>query len=55
LHFVYDNFVKQHKTLRVTPSMAAGLTKRFMNSEDIANLVVEEAPKKRVSYKKMAG
>ncbi len=52
LHFVYYNFVRQHKTLRVTPAMAAGLTKRFMSLEDIANLVVEEAPKKRGSYKK---
>jgi hypothetical protein len=25
LHFVYYNFVKQHKTLRTTPAMAAGL------------------------------
>lgn len=35
LHFVYYNWVKQHKILRVTPAMAAGLTKRFMNIEDI--------------------
>lgn len=47
LHFVYYNFVKQHKTLRVTPAMAAGITKRFMSIEDIVNLVVEEAPKKK--------
>lgn len=52
LHFVYYNFVKQHKTLRVTPAMAAGLTKRFMSLEDIANLVPDGAPKKRGSYKK---
>lgn len=32
LHFVYYNFVKQHNTLRVTPAMAADLTKRFMPS-----------------------
>jgi IS1 family transposase len=38
LHFVYYNFVKQHKTLRITPAMAAGLTKRFMSFEDIVNL-----------------
>jgi IS1 family transposase len=52
LHFVYYNFVKQHKTLRVTPAMAAGLTTKFMTLEDIANLVPEEAPKKRGAYKK---
>lgn len=52
LHFMYYNWVKQHKTLRVTPAMAAGLTKRFMSIEDIANLVRIEAPKTRGSYKK---
>lgn len=52
LHFVYYNFVKQHKTLRVTPAMAAGITKRFMSIEDIANLIPVEAPKKRGSYKR---
>lgn len=38
LHFVYYNFVKQHKTLRIAPAMAAGLTKRFMSIEDIVRL-----------------
>jgi len=52
LHFVYYNFVKQHKTLRVTPAMAAGLTKRFMSIEDIVKLVPDEAPKARGNYKK---
>lgn len=52
LHFVYYNFVKQHKSLRITPAMAAGITKRFMTLEDIANLVEIEAPTKRGSYKK---
>jgi IS1 family transposase len=37
-HFVYYNFVKLHKTLNVTPAMAAGLTKRFMSIEDIVRL-----------------
>jgi ERCC4-related helicase len=31
--------------------MAAGLTKRFMSLEDIANLIPDEAHKKRGSYK----
>ncbi len=52
LHFVYYNFVKLHKSLRITPAMAAGLTKRFMTLEDIANLVTIEAPKTRGKYKK---
>jgi len=52
LHFVYYNFVKQHKTLRVTPAMAAGLKKKFMNIEDIVNLVAEEALKKEALTKR---
>lgn len=51
LHFVHYNFVKLHKSLRITPAMAAGITKRFMSIEDIANLVVVPAPKKRGKYK----
>jgi IS1 family transposase len=46
LHFVYYNFVKQHKTLRVSPAMAAGLTKRFMSLEDIVNLTDQFQEKK---------
>ena len=29
LHFVYYDFVKQHKTLRTTAAMVAGLNERF--------------------------
>lgn len=38
LHFVYYNFVKIHKTLRVPPAMQAGLIKRLMTIEDIVHL-----------------
>ena len=38
LHFVYYNFCKIHKTLRVTPAMAAGVTERLWEIEDIAEL-----------------
>lgn len=51
LHFVYYNFVKIHKTLRVTPAMEAKLTKRPMTLEDIARLVPEPVAKKRGRYK----
>ncbi len=52
LHFAYYNFVKIHKSLRVTPAMQAGLVKRPMTLADIVNLVPEDKPKKRDSYKK---
>ncbi|HVS93438.1 MAG TPA: IS1 family transposase [Mucilaginibacter sp.] len=38
LHFVYYNFCKIHKTLRVTPAMEAGLMKDVMSIEDIVRL-----------------
>ncbi len=52
LHFCYYNWVKQHKTLRITPAMAAGLTKRFMTLEDISNLTPQPIAQKRGTYKK---
>ncbi len=54
LHFMYYNFVKVHQTLRVTPAMAAGLTDRLWDIDDIVALVDanEPAPKKRGPYKK---
>lgn len=38
LHFVYYNFVKIHKTLRVPPAMEAKLIKKLMTIEDIVRL-----------------
>lgn len=56
LHMMYYNFVRIHKTLRMTPAMAAGMTDRLWEIEDIAMLVqkaeAEAAPKKRGPYKK---
>ena len=52
LYFTYDNFCKIHKSLSVTPAMQAGLMKKPMTIEDIANLIPIEAPKKRGSYAK---
>lgn len=39
LHFAFYNFVRIHKTLRVTPAMAAGLTDRLWEIRDIVALV----------------
>jgi IS1 family transposase len=41
LHFMYYNFCRIHKTLRVTPAMAAGLNTRLWELEDILNLLNE--------------
>jgi len=57
LHMMYYNFVRIHKTLRVTPAMAAGVSDRLWEIADIAQLVAdaEEAPKARGPYKKRIG
>ena len=39
LHFMYYNFVRIHKTLRVTPAMEAGLSKKPWTIEDLARLL----------------
>lgn len=54
LHFAYYNFVRIHKTLRMSPAMAAGVTDRLWEMTDLVAIVdaVEAAPKKRGPYKK---
>jgi hypothetical protein len=37
LHFAYYNFVKIHKTLRVTPAMEAGITDHVWTVSDLCN------------------
>jgi hypothetical protein len=48
LHFAYYNFVCIHKTLRMTPAMAAGVTDKLWEMADLVAVVeaAEEAPKK---------
>jgi IS1 family transposase len=53
LYFVHYNFIRIHKTLRVTPAMAAGLTDRIWEWEDILRILdSQQEPKKRGPYKK---
>lgn len=51
LHFMHYNFGRIHKSLRVTPAMQAGIADHVWSLEEIATLVVDEAPKKRGPYK----
>lgn len=39
LHFMYYNFVRVHKTLRVTPAMESGLTDHVWTLEDLVGLL----------------
>jgi hypothetical protein len=38
LHFIHYNFARIHKTLRITPAMAAGLSDHVWLDEEIAPL-----------------
>ena len=54
LHFMYYNFIKVHQSLRMTPAMAAEITDRLWDIEDLVALIDadEPTPKKRGPYKK---
>jgi hypothetical protein len=52
LHFMFYNFGRTHKTLKMTPAMAAGISDHVWSLEEIAGLVKDEAPKVRGPYKK---
>ncbi len=39
LHFMYYNFVRIHQSLRVTPAMAAGVTDRLWEIDDLVRIV----------------
>lgn len=41
LHFMHYNFIRLHKTLRVTPAMAAGVTDRLWSIGDLVRLLEE--------------
>lgn len=54
LYTVWYNWVRIHKTLKVTPAMAAGLTDKLMGMEDVVALIDAAAPKpgRPKTYKK---
>jgi len=54
LYFVHYNFVRIHKTLKMTPAMAAGVSDTLHDMEWIVGLIDARAPapKKRGPYKK---
>lgn len=56
LYFVHYNFVRIHKSLKVTPAMAAGVSDTLHDMEWIVGLIDARAPepKERGPYKKRA-
>lgn len=55
LYFFHYNWCRIHKTLRVTPAMAAGISQTVLDWDAILNAIDEAyQPKKRGPYKKSA-
>jgi IS1 family transposase len=56
LHFAHYNFVRIHKSLRVTPAMAADVSDRLWSMEELIERIdaMAPAPKPRGPYKKRA-
>jgi IS1 family transposase len=56
LYYVFYNFVRIHKTLRMSPAMAAGVSKTLWSMDDIVGLVEQyearKVPANRGPYKK---
>jgi IS1 family transposase len=54
LYFAFYNFCRIHKTIKVTPAMAAGITDTLWSLEDIAERIEARRPEpaKRGPYKK---
>jgi IS1 family transposase len=54
LYFVFYNFTRIHKTLRMSPAMAAGVTNRLWSLDDVIARIDQLAPQptKRGPYKK---
>ena len=51
-HYMHYNFCRIHKTLRVTPAMAAGVVDRVWDVKDIVTVL--EAWKRQQEYKRVA-
>jgi hypothetical protein len=56
IYFQHYNFCRVHQTLRVTPAMAAGISKTLWTMEDVVAMIDARAepPKPRGPYKKRA-
>lgn len=52
LHYMYYNFARIHKTLRVTPAMAAGVSDRLWNVGDIVDVL--ERWERHQEYKRIS-
>jgi hypothetical protein len=49
LHMMYYNFVRIHQTIKVTPAMAAGITKRLWEMTDVVDVLEAWEPSKIIT------
>ena len=52
LHFMNYNYIRIHKTLRVTPAMQAGISGHVWSIEELVSIMPEPNANKRGPYKK---
>jgi len=55
LYFLFYNFVRIHKTLRMSPAMAAGVSDRLWDIKDIARLIEDFEERKLTAKRQRAG
>jgi hypothetical protein len=57
LHFAHYNLVRMHKTLRVTPAMAAGVTDRLWSLEQLVDAAwsIETPERHRRGFRAIEG
>jgi len=57
LYTVWYNYIRQHKTHRLSPAMAAGITDKLWSMTDLAEMIDASLPEpgKRGPYQKRGG
>jgi hypothetical protein len=53
LYFVFYNFVRVHKTLRMSPAMKAGVADRLWSMEDVVTLI-DNTEVQKISKRRLA-
>jgi len=55
LYFLFCNFIRIHKSLKVTPAMAAGVPDRLWSTEDVVLLIDAREYRRRIGKKAAKG
>ena len=54
LYFLFYNFVRMHKSLRMSPAMAAGVSDRLWDMKDVARLVEDFEDRKQAAKREQS-